>query len=74
MLNGIVYIIVFCVGLYIGLKLEYKNKKDIKDELDEDLYNYYKEPETNDIQNVNNLYPNGLTPEIIDEWMNGGKS
>jgi len=72
MSNGIIYVIIFCIGLYIGLKLEYKNKKNIKDELDEELYNYYKEPETSDTQKINNIYPNGITPEIIDEWMNGG--
>lgn len=72
MSNGIIYVIIFCIGLYIGLKLEYKNKKNIKDELDEDLYNYYKEPEITDTQSINNIYPNGITPEIIDEWMNGG--
>ena len=61
MLNGIICVIIFCCGLFVGLNMEYKkrNKKEI-----------------NPINEINvketaNLNPNELTSEIIDEWMNG---
>lgn len=61
MVDGIISVIIFCCGLFIGLRMEYKkdNKKSV-----------YINPIKDEEQNTE-LNPNELTSEIIDEWMNG---
>lgn len=71
MLNGVMYVIFFSIGLFIGLKLEYKKKKTEKT-FDEEFYNDYKNTDEKH-SNTNEEKPIELTPEIIDEWMNGSE-
>ena len=76
MSDGIIYVIIFSIGLYCGLKLEYKKEDkfidDIMDDNVEKTYdNLYKTEKLDQEQINNNEFSNGLTPEIIDEWMNG---
>ncbi|MBE6152688.1 MAG: hypothetical protein E7166_00475 [Firmicutes bacterium] len=76
MLEGIIYLIFFGIGLYCGLKLEFKDKDkfidDIVDEVvDETVTEIFESKNTSQEQTEGTQYPNELTPEIIDEWMNG---
>lgn len=72
MLEGLIYLIFFGIGLYCGLKLEFKDKdKFIDDIVDETVTKIFESKNTSQEQTESTEYPNGLTPEIIDEWMNG---
>ena len=73
-MNGLIFVIVFVLGLLFGLKLEYKNKEDIDNILDENVKNYYTNEIKEESKNKHEVSANELTPEIIDEWLNGGEN
>ena len=73
-MNGLIFVIVFVLGLLFGLKLEYKNKEDFDNILDENVKNYYTNEIKEESKNKHEVSANELTPEIIDEWLNGGEN
>ena len=73
-MNELIFVIVFVLGLLFGLKLEYKNKEDIDNILDENVKNYYTNEIKEESKNKHEVSANELTPEIIDEWLNGGEN
>lgn len=61
-INGLIYLTILILGFFIGSKFEIKKRNHIKNNIEN----------SNEEKNIENIeYSNGLTDEIIDEWMNG---